>query len=108
MQDNQHKLQLMYILPNLFTAASAFLGIISIIVSVRGYIAASAGLAQEANSCFFKAIIYIVLSLFLDGLDGRVARLTKTTSKFGVEFDSLADVIAFGVAPAILFYFYIS
>ena len=105
MQDNQHKLQLMYILPNLFTAASAFLGIISIIVSVRGYIAASAGLVQEANSCFFKAIIYIVLSLFLDGLDGRVARLTKTTSKFGVEFDSLADVITFDVAPAILFYF---
>ena len=105
MQDNQHKLQLMYILPNLFTAASAFLGIISIIASVRGYIAASAGLVEDANGYFFKAIIYIVLSLFLDGLDGRVARLTKTTSKFGVEFDSLADVIAFGVAPAMLFYF---
>ena len=105
MQDNQHKLQLMYILPNLFTAASAFLGIISIIVSVRGYIAAIAGLVEEANGYFFKAIIYIVLSLFLDGLDGRVARLTKTTSKFGVEFDSLADIIAFGVAPAMLFYF---
>ena len=105
MQDNQHKLRLMYILPNLFTAASAFLGIISIIASVRGYIAAGAGLAQEANGYFFKAIIYIVLSLFLDGLDGRVARLTKTTSKFGVEFDSLADIIAFGVAPAMLFYF---
>ena len=82
MQDNQHKLQLMYILPNLFTAASAFLGIISIIASVRGYIAAGAGLDDEANGYFFKAIIYIVLSLFLDGLDGRVARLTKTTSKF--------------------------
>lgn len=58
MQDNQHKLQLMYILPNLFTAASAFLGIISIIVSVRGYIAASAGLAQEANSCFFLRLLF--------------------------------------------------
>lgn len=53
---------------------------------------------------YFKAIIYIILSLILDGLDGRVARLTKTTSKFGVEFDSLADLVAFGVAPAILFY----
>lgn len=50
-----------------------------------------------------KAIIYIVLSLILDGLDGRVARLTKTTSKSGVEFDSLADLVAFGVAPALLF-----
>ena len=84
------KMQLMYILPNLFTAASAFLGVISIISSIQGN--------------YFKAIIYIILSLILDGLDGRVARLTKTTSKFGVECDSLADLVAFGVAPAILFY----
>ena len=84
------KMQLMYILPNLFTAASAFLGVISIISSIQGN--------------YFKAIIYIILSLILDGLDGRVARLTKTTTKFGVEFDSLADLVAFGVAPAILFY----
>ncbi len=85
------KLKLMYIFPNLFTAASAFLGVISIIASVNGQ--------------YFKAISYIVLSLILDGLDGRVARLTKTTSKFGVEFDSLADIVAFGMAPAMLFYF---
>ena len=86
--NNIQKMQLMYILPNLFTAASAFLGVISIISSIQGN--------------YFKAIIYIILSLILDGLDGRVARLTKTTSKFGVEFDSLADLVAFGVAPAIL------
>lgn len=84
------KLQLIYILPNLFTAASAFLGVISIIESFNGH--------------YKKALIYIILSLICDGLDGRVARLTKTTSKFGVEFDSLADLVAFGVAPAILFY----
>ena len=88
--NNLQKMHLMYILPNLFTAASAFLGVISAISSIQGN--------------YFKAIIYIVLSLILDGLDGRVARLTKTTSKFGVEFDSLADLVAFGVAPAILFY----
>lgn len=82
--------QLMYILPNLFTASSAFLGVISIIASINGH--------------YTRAIIFIVLSLILDGLDGRVARLTKTTSKFGVEFDSLADLVAFGVAPAILSY----
>lgn len=81
----------MYIFPNLFTAASAFLGVIGIIAS--------------SNGEFEKAAIYILLSLVLDGLDGRVARITKTTSKFGAEFDSLADVIAFGVAPAMLFYF---
>lgn len=85
------KLQLTYILPNLFTAASAFLGVIGVFASVRGD--------------FEKAAIYILLSLIFDGLDGRVARLTKTTSKFGGEFDSLADIVAFGVAPAILFYF---
>jgi len=88
---NGEKLQLMYIFPNLFTAASAFLGMIGIIAS--------------SNGDFEKASIYILLSLVLDGLDGRVARLTNTTSKFGGEFDSLADVIAFGVAPAMLFYF---
>lgn len=81
----------MYILPNLFTAASAFVGVISVLASVRGE--------------FDKAALYIVLSLILDGMDGRVARLTKTTSKFGVEFDSLADLVAFGVAPAMMFYF---
>lgn len=85
------KLQLRYIFPNLFTAASAFLGII-------GVIASSAGLYE-------KAVTYIMLSLIFDGLDGRVARMTQTTSKFGAEFDSLADIIAFGVSPAMLFYF---
>ena len=54
---------------------------------------------------FYAYAHYIVLSLVFDGLDGRVARLTNTTSKFGVEFDSLADIVAFGVAPAMLFYF---
>ncbi|MBP3207332.1 MAG: CDP-diacylglycerol--serine O-phosphatidyltransferase [Campylobacter sp.] len=82
--------KLIYILPNLFTAASIFFGVISIISTLNGN--------------FTKAIIFIFLSLVCDGLDGRVARLTNTASKFGVEFDSLADIIAFGVAPAFLFY----
>ncbi|MEF3192367.1 MAG: CDP-diacylglycerol--serine O-phosphatidyltransferase [Campylobacterales bacterium] len=80
-----------YILPNLFTAASIFFGILSLLASVRGE--------------FEQAGHYIFLSLIADGLDGRVARLTNTTSRFGMEFDSLADVVAFGVAPAMLFYF---
>ena len=86
-----NKLQLIYIFPNLFTAASAFLGVVSIIAS--------------ANGQFDKAAVYILLSLIFDGLDGRVARMTNATSKFGAEFDSLADIVAFGVAPAMLFYF---
>lgn len=91
MPNNPQKLQLIYILPSLFTATSAFLGVISIFASVRGD--------------YEKAVIYIVLSLVFDGLDGRVARLTNTMSKFGAEFDSLADIVAFGVAPAVLFYY---
>ncbi len=88
---SNNKLQLIYIFPNLFTAASAFLGVISILAS--------------ANGQFEKAAIYILLSLIFDGLDGRIARMTNATSKFGAEFDSLADIVAFGVAPAMLFYF---
>jgi CDP-diacylglycerol--serine O-phosphatidyltransferase len=87
---NSNKLQLMYIFPNLFTAASIFTGFLSILASI--------------NYELHKAAYLILFSLVLDGLDGRVARLTNTTSKFGVEFDSLADVIAFGVAPAVLYY----
>lgn len=87
------KISPLYILPNLFTAGSIFLGILSIM-------AASKGLYNFA--CWF-----IVVSMLLDGLDGRVARLTNTSSKFGVEFDSLADIVAFGVAPSILLYFYV-
>lgn len=89
--ENEGKLQLNYIFPNLFTAASAFLGVIGVLASASGQ--------------FEKAAIYIIFSLVLDGLDGRVARMTKSTSKFGAEFDSLADIVAFGVAPAMLFYF---
>ncbi|PAF44743.1 CDP-diacylglycerol--serine O-phosphatidyltransferase [Helicobacter sp. 11S02596-1] len=83
----------LYALPNLFTAGSIFLGVVSIMFS--------------SNAMFEWSCWLIIASMVLDGLDGRVARMTRTTSKFGVEFDSLADVIAFGVAPAMLLYFYI-
>lgn len=82
----------LYALPNLFTAGSIFLGVMSIMFS--------------SNSNFELACYFILVSMILDGLDGRVARMTHTTSKFGVEFDSLADVVAFGAAPAMLLYFY--
>ena len=84
---------LIYILPNIFTAASIFSGVFSIINAVNGE--------------FDKAAWLIMVSLVLDGIDGRVARLTNTCSKFGVEFDSLADMVAFGVAPALLMYLFI-
>lgn len=85
--------KLIYILPNLFTAASIFSGIFSIISAIDGN--------------FEKAAWLIMLSLVFDGLDGRVARLTNTCSKFGMEFDSLADMVAFGVAPALLIYMFV-
>ena len=84
-------IKLIYILPNLFTALSVFFGMMSIIAS--------------SQDKFEKAFIYIVLSFIADGLDGRVARMTNTQSKFGLEFDSLADIVAFGVAPAMMLFF---
>lgn len=79
-----------YVLPNLFTTASLFAGFYSIIASL-----------QEK---FIVAAAAILVSLVLDGLDGRIARMTNTTSKFGAEYDSLADLVAFGVAPSLLAY----
>jgi CDP-diacylglycerol---serine O-phosphatidyltransferase len=79
-----------YALPNLITTASLFMGFYSIIASIQGK--------------FYVAAIAILMSLVFDGLDGRIARITNTTSKFGAEYDSLADLIAFGVAPSLLAY----
>ncbi len=84
--------QLIYILPNLFTAGGIFSGMMSLIMSSAGK--------------FEEAAWLILLALIFDGLDGRVARLTNTTSKFGMEYDSLADIVSFGVAPAMLLYQY--
>ncbi len=82
-----------YLFPNFFTAASIFSGFYSISLALQ--------------SSFESASWFIFLALIFDGLDGRVARLTNTATHFGVEFDSLADIVAFGVAPALLMYLYI-
>ena len=87
------KAHLIYILPNLFTASSIFVGVISIV--------------EASKAHFILASWLILLALVFDGLDGRIARMTNTTSRFGVEFDSLADIISFGIAPAMLLYFFI-
>ena len=90
-----------YALPTLFTAGNIFLGYYSILGSFKGAMAAASG-AGGAPEHFALAAKAIGASVFLDGLDGRIARMTKTTSDFGREMDSLADVISFGLAPAIL------
>ncbi len=79
-----------YLLPNLFTTAALFCGFYAII-----------GATQEK---FEVAAIAIFIGMILDGLDGRVARMTSTESAFGAEYDSLSDLICFGLAPALLMY----
>ena len=79
-----------YLLPNLITTASLFAGFYAIVAAIDGR--------------FHSAAIAILVSLVLDGLDGRVARMTQSTSDFGVQYDSLADLVSFGVAPGILVY----
>jgi len=83
-----------YILPNLFTATNLALGIKAIT------------LVLESDQHFKLAAECLILAMIFDVFDGLVARMTNTTSKFGIEFDSLADLVSFGVAPAIMVYRY--
>jgi CDP-diacylglycerol---serine O-phosphatidyltransferase len=90
-----------YALPTLFTAGNIFLGYLAILRSFRGAMAAASG-TGGAPEHFVYAAKAIGVAVFLDGLDGRIARMTNTTSDFGREMDSLADVVSFGLAPAVL------
>lgn len=79
-----------YLLPNLVTTGALFAGFYAIVAAMTG--------------AFESACIAIVIAGFLDALDGRIARLTNTTSEFGVQYDSMSDLVAFGVAPAVLLF----
>jgi CDP-diacylglycerol--serine O-phosphatidyltransferase len=79
-----------YLLPNLFTTAALFAGFYAIV--------------QAMNNNFEYAAVAIFIAMVLDGLDGRVARLTHTQSEFGAEYDSLSDMVSFGVAPSLIAY----
>ncbi|MBZ3228183.1 CDP-diacylglycerol--serine O-phosphatidyltransferase [Xanthomonas perforans] len=79
-----------YLLPNLFTTAGLFSGFYAIIAA--------------ANGQFVQAAMAVFVAAVMDGLDGRVARLTNTSSEFGVQYDSLADLVSFGMAPALVMY----
>lgn len=79
-----------YLLPNLFTTAALFAGFYAIV--------------QAMNANFHQSAVAIFVAMVLDGLDGRVARMTRTQSAFGAEFDSLADMVSFGAAPALVMY----
>lgn len=82
--------QSIYLLPNLFTTACLFSGFYAIVMAM--------------NNQFAQASVAIFVAMVLDSLDGRVARLTNTTSDFGANYDSLADMVSFGVAPALIMY----
>ncbi len=90
-----------YALPTLFTAGNLFLGYLSTMHSIEGAMLVAAG-SPGAQGHFELAAKTIGAAVFLDGLDGRIARMTNTCSEFGKEIDSLADVISFGIAPAVL------
>lgn len=99
-QDNIHRIIMpntqvlrgrgIYLLPNLFTTGALFGGFYGIVAAITGHFEASA--------------MAILVAIVLDGMDGRIARMTNTQSDFGAEYDSLADMVSFGVAPALLAY----
>src|SRR5210317_1839192 len=79
-----------YILPNLLTTGALFAGFSAIVQATKGN--------------YELAAILIFVAMVLDGLDGRVARMTNTTSEFGIQYDSLSDMVSFGLAPALVLY----
>src|SRR6186713_2415746 len=90
LQKNRIRRRGIYLLPNLFTTAALFAGFYAIV--------------QAMNANFDQSAVAIFVAMVLDGLDGRVARMTRTQSAFGAEFDSLADMVSFGAAPALVMY----
>jgi len=91
MEQDKNNKKLAYFLPNVFTALNMACGYISIIF--------------DMNGSYYKASMIIILGAIFDSVDGRVARLTGTQSQFGEQFDSLSDLITFGIAPSMLFYY---
>jgi len=79
-----------YLLPNLFTTAALFSGFYGIIAAM--------------NAQFSTAAVAILIAMVLDGLDGRVARMTNTSTAFGAEYDSMSDMVSFGIAPSLIMY----
>jgi len=93
----------LYVIPTAFTAANIAMGFIAVLYSIRGFHLTFTD-AAAAAIYFNYAAIAIGLAILFDTLDGRVARMTKTATEIGVQFDSLADVLTFGIAPIALIY----
>jgi len=97
----------LYLIPSAFTAANIGMGYFAVMGAMRGFQLVEGGTEAEllqAKSHFDNASVAIGWAVVFDALDGRIARLTKTTTEIGVQLDSIADVVTFGIAPAVLAY----
>ncbi len=96
----------LYVIPSLFTAGNIGMGFFSVMSSLRGFqlLGGATPDIAGATAHFDNAAIAIGFALLFDMLDGRIARLTKTTTEIGIQLDSIADVVTFGLAPAVLAY----
>lgn len=94
-----------YVIPNLITAGNLFFGFLAIIRCIQAKY--TAGSEIEATAFYTQAVWFIILAFICDMMDGRIARLAGKESLFGKEFDSLADIISFGVAPSLMLFFLI-
>jgi CDP-diacylglycerol--serine O-phosphatidyltransferase len=97
----------LYLIPSVFTAANIGMGFYAVMAAARGFQFVGTGTAQDlvhASSYLDNAAMAIGWAVLFDMLDGRIARMTKTTTEIGVQLDSIADVVTFGLAPAVLAY----
>lgn len=93
----------LYVIPTAFTAANVGMGFLAVLYSIRGFQVVASN--PELSASYFNyAAVAIGLAILFDTLDGRVARMTRTATEIGVQFDSLADVLTFGIAPIALIY----
>ena len=95
-----------YLIPSMFTAANILMGFFAVMASLRGFQLLAAPVSDFAGAAehFDHAAIAIGFAVLFDMLDGRIARMTKTTTEIGIQLDSIADVVTFGLAPAVLAY----
>jgi CDP-diacylglycerol--serine O-phosphatidyltransferase len=93
----------LYVIPTMFTAANVGMGFLAVLYSMRGFQVVGQN-AELAGKYFNYAAVAIGLAILFDTLDGRVARMTRTATEIGVQFDSLADVLTFGIAPVALMF----
>ncbi len=105
-----------YLLPNLMTAGNLFCGYVAVIRCIQALVASQTGmpgpesegpLPLTPSQLYEQAVWFIIAAVAFDTLDGRMARITRKESIFGKEFDSIADIVSFGVAPALLVFFFL-